>query len=366
MNYSKRAPWQLTRLSLLALTLSFLIAGLIIPAFASTRGDPLAKEIEACLECHGQPGLSVTLPNGEEMPLYVDRKAFASSIHGDKLRCSDCHSDILGYPHPERKFKNRRDYTLILYESCKQCHFANYTKSLDSVHYFLLSRGDLRAPVCVDCHTAHEVTRPDRPRARISRTCARCHPDISDTYLKSVHGKALIEEDNQDVPVCTDCHRSHNIEDPRTPTFLLKTPELCGGCHKNEALMKKYGISTQVFSSYIRDFHGVTTKFYRKRVQDITSYTAVCTDCHGVHDISKAHAPASPVMKANLVKTCRKCHPEASENFPDAWLSHYEPSVEKAALVYYVKLFYTIFIPFVVGGLLLQILLHVWRVAVGR
>jgi len=35
-------------------------------------------------------------------------------------------------------------------------------------------------------------------------------------------------------------------------------------------------------------------------------------------------------------------------------------------LVYYVKLFYQIFIPFVILGLLLQILLHVWRVVVNR
>ncbi len=71
-------------------------------------------------------------------------------------------------------------------------------------------------------------------------------------------------------------------------------------------------------------------------------------------------------MKANLVKVCQKCHADANENFPAAWLSHYEPSPEKAALVYYVKVFYDIFIPFVVIGLILQILLHIWRVVVNR
>ena len=71
-------------------------------------------------------------------------------------------------------------------------------------------------------------------------------------------------------------------------------------------------------------------------------------------------------MKVNLVQVCRKCHPNATENFPAAWLSHYEPSPDKAPLVYYVKLFYQIFIPFVILGLLLQILLHIWRVVVNR
>ena len=89
--------------------------------------------------------------------------------------------------------------------------------------------------------------------------------------------------------------------------------------------------------------------------------TALCIDCHGVHNITRVDDPTSPVLKANLVKTCQKCHPGAPETFPAAWLSHYEPSWQKAPLVYSVKVFYTVFIPFIIGGLVLQILLHLWR-----
>jgi uncharacterized membrane protein len=71
-------------------------------------------------------------------------------------------------------------------------------------------------------------------------------------------------------------------------------------------------------------------------------------------------------MKANLVNTCRKCHPNARENFPAAWMSHYEPSLKRFPLVYLVKLFYKIFIPFVIGGIVLQVFLHIWRVAINR
>jgi hypothetical protein len=94
--------------------------------------------------------------------------------------------------------------------------------------------------------------------------------------------------------------------------------------------------------------------------------TALCIDCHGVHDITTTQAATSPVLRANLVKTCRKCHPAASESFPDAWLSHYEPSFKRAPMVYAVKLFYMVFIPFIIGGLVLQMLLHLWRVVVNR
>ena len=67
---------------------------------------------------------------------------------------------------------------------------------------------------------------------------------------------------------------------------------------------------------------------------------------------------------ANLVKTCQKCHPQAKDNFPAAWMSHYEPTLKKAPLVFAMNVFYQLFIPFVIGGLILQIGLHLrksWR-----
>ncbi len=92
--------------------------------------------------------------------------------------------------------------------------------------------------------------------------------------------------------------------------------------------------------------------------------TATCTDCHGVHDITWVKGPGSSVIKANLLKTCQRCHKGAGPNFSSAWLGHYEPSLRHAPLVYLTKLFYMIFIPFVIGGLVIQILLHLWRVVV--
>ncbi len=319
-----------------------------------------------CLGCHGNRDFQIELPSGEKMSLYFDVEAFSRSIHGDKLNCQDCHRNYNSYPHPTRNFQSHRQYTLIQYNSCRRCHFAHYTKTLESIHYNLLSQGDERTPVCVDCHGSHAITPWRNPRPEISKKCAQCHKGIYETYLGSVHGKALMEEKNGDVPVCTDCHRAHNIEDPRTESFKRSTPILCGKCHENKNLMQKYGISTRVVETYLKDFHGVTVSLSGDGKRDISKFAAVCTDCHGIHDITKTDAPNSAVMKVNLVKTCRKCHPDATENFPAAWLSHYEPSPEKAPLVYYVKLFYSFFIPFVIGGLLFHVLLHIWRVSINR
>lgn len=343
--------------------LIFLVV-MAVPRGAAAQSQ--SEQIETCLGCHEDKDLAVDLPSGEKRSLHIDRDAYARSVHGDKLGCLDCHPGMTEVPHPAKPFRTLRDFTIAYYEACKRCHFANYTKTLDSVHYSRIAQGDPRAPVCVDCHTAHVVTQPDVPRSRISQTCAKCHREVSAAYAKSVHGRALLEEDNRDVPVCTDCHRAHNIADPRTPSFRLATPELCGGCHANERLMAKYGLSTKVLQTYLADFHGMTASFYRAQQDRAAAPTALCTDCHGIHDIRKVRDPTSRVMQANLVKVCRQCHPDASESFPAAWLSHYEPSWQRAPLVYAVKLFYLVFIPFVVGGLVLQILLHLWRVVVNR
>jgi hypothetical protein len=67
------------------------------------------------------------------------------------------------------------------------------------------------------------------------------------------------------------------------------------------------------------------------------------------------------VIKANLLTTCQQCHPDANDNFPDSWTSHFKPSVEHNPLVYFVNLFYMIVIPATVGGFLLFIGSDIFR-----
>jgi hypothetical protein len=145
------------------------------------------------------------------------------------------------------------------------------------------------------------------------------------------------------------------------------TPQICGRCHSDKGRMDKYGLSTDVLTTYVADFHGKTASFRRASGSSAGEpFVAVCGDCHGTHDVRRADAAASPVLRANLAKTCQQCHPGASTSFPDSWLSHYEPSFSHAPAVYAVKLAYWFLIPFIIGGLLLQMLLHLWRVAVNR
>jgi hypothetical protein len=92
----------------------------------------------------------------------------------------------------------------------------------------------------------------------------------------------------------------------------------------------------------------------------------VCIDCHGVHAIRAADDSESSVFRANILATCQRCHPDAEENFPTAWLSHYIPEPGAATLVFAVTLFYRILIPVVIGAMLLYVLFNFGRVRLSR
>ena len=348
---------------------AILLAALLLSA--SSQGNPTpapatTPDAEACLACHADPALTMATTRGGTVPIHVDAAIFSGSVHAG-LACSDCHTGKTGVPHESRTISSKRDLTLAYDEQCRRCHFTNYTKTLDSVHQASVARGDTTAPVCVDCHGSHDIQKPSQPRTRVSDTCARCHRGAADAYARSVHGRHMGTTAEADIPVCTDCHRAHDIGGPHQQTWGLSTADMCGRCHADEARMKKYGLSTGVLRTYLADFHGKTASL-RQHQGTASSGLVVarCIDCHGVHDIQKSDAPTSPVMKANLQKTCQKCHQGANPNFSDAWLSHYEPSLQKAPVVYGVKLAYAVLIPFMIGGLGLQILLHLWRLMVNR
>ncbi len=355
------------RLGVLSLALGL---GLLMPLllFFGTPASAAAPQPQAggpsndsCLACHSQPNQILPLGSDEKLLVTIDNSAFQASAHGmAQVACTKCHSDITGYPHPAYNKNSLRELNVALYRAtagaCKECHNDQTVKAMDSVHEQTLAAGNNNAATCADCHNPHYLTSA-AGRTDVPDVCARCHSDIASQYKASVHGAALLEQRNPDVPTCIDCHGVHNIQDPRTVTFRNAIPQLCARCHTDPAIMDKYGISTNVLSTYVADFHGTTVTLFEKNSPDQPTNKPVCTDCHGVHAIARPDDPTVGIaLKGNLLKRCQRCHPGATDNFPDAWMSHYIPSPQKNPLVYYVQLFYKFFIPVVIGSMLVFVL----------
>jgi hypothetical protein len=333
----------------------------------STAGGPLKQtENDACLACHSTPGQTAKFSDGELLSITIDKNAYAASVHGSSsIACMVCHKDISDYPHPAITAQSQRDYTYQQQNACKPCHDDKYQLTTDSVHNQALQNGNQEAPVCSDCHNPHtqgavidKSTNKLLQSARvlIPQTCARCHNAIYTAYKDSVHGGALVDG-NPDVPTCTDCHGVHNIGDPTTNKFRLSSPQMCAKCHTDNAIMGKYGLSTQVLNTYIADFHGTTVTLFQKLSPDQQTNKPVCFDCHGVHNIALINDPQKGLqIKENILVACKRCHPDANTNFPDSWLSHYIPDAKHSPLVYYLNGFYYWFlIPVVIGGMVVYV-----------
>jgi len=360
---SKRGFFMSKKVKFIGITLIFCILWLISVMLVGAQGP---EENRQCLTCHSNPDLTVEFANGDVVSAYVNGTDYNASVHGQQeMTCGGCHPGHQAYPHPAVDAGDSRTYTLTRNEICQDCHPAQM-EAQDSMHTKMLAEGNTEAAVCVDCHGAHNTRSLHESRVEIAVACRKCHSTIYDQYYHSVHGTALREENNQDVPTCVDCHGSHNFEDPRTTEFRLNSPQLCGSCHADEALMSKYGISTDVFATYVADFHGTTVTLFEKQSPDAPSNKAVCYDCHGVHDIRSPDDPEATVIKENLLKTCQKCHPDATTNFPASWTSHFEPTFEQQPLVASVNIFYLILIPGTIGFMLLVVATDAGRSLINR
>lgn len=323
-----------------------------------------------CLSCHATPGAEFELPNGDKLSMFVDMEAYNTGVHAG-LACQICHPNIVSYPHPANTAQSAQEYVKQYEATCTQCH-PNQTKAtMDNAHSKLAAEGNPNTPVCADCHSAH-ATAPiakdangdpaQSENANIALICANCHSTIVEQYKNSVHGKAVFQEANPDVPACDECHGIHNLSQARTNEFRLNSPNMCAECHSRGDIMDKYGISTEVMNTYVADFHGTTVTLFEKQSPDQETNKAVCYDCHGVHDIAAIDDPQKGLqVKQNIMIACQRCHPDANENFPDSWLSHYIPSKDKYPLVYYVQLFYNILIPAALGGMGLIVVTDIYR-----
>ena len=162
---------------------------------------------------------------------------------------------------------------------------------------------------CVDCHADVKTSAHETTPAKIS--CAQCHADQQAAYDRSYHAKAIKAGDGQ-AATCVNCHGSpHELlpaSDPKSRVNHANIPGTCGSCHGQKFVMSASGHTNQPFLSYEESVHG-------RAVASGSEKAAVCTDCHGTHEILAASDAKSSIFKFNVPETCAKCHEKVEKEY---------------------------------------------------
>ncbi len=196
------------------------------PAFAADETP--ATTDQACLGCHGVEGMEKQLADGATLQLHVPGDIFAKSVHAP-IGCTGCHSDVDLNSHPpaQKDIASRRGFTLAMTQICRGCHADKFDQWETSIHAALVRAGDPAAPVCTDCHNPHAVIK-NAATAIDQIPCQKCHTAIYTAYSGSMHAAYRRSSDKGYAPICSDCHSAHDVK----PTALGQGPEAaCLGCH---------------------------------------------------------------------------------------------------------------------------------------
>jgi cytochrome b subunit of formate dehydrogenase len=267
--------------------LTFLVVGALLAA-APAVGHAASDENKACLECHeaSKPGESGVLPD-----------LFAKSAHAD-LSCTDCHQDYKA-PGPHE-----------------------LAPPSDPAEAQLVERLGTKTPAGTPSSTA--------PRAFLA--CGNCHTDALEQQKASVHGKWLVGDTKVPGPTCASCHGSPHAVVKTAPRGVDASTKLaagrasaddqlareraarCAACHENPAVTELATLKHDVPLGFRDSIHGRLLAVGSARAPD-------CSDCHGSHAILSKRDPKSPVVGANRVETCGKCHEGSNANFA-ALISH--------------------------------------------
>jgi formate dehydrogenase gamma subunit len=278
-----------------------------------------AEEIKnsACMDCHSDKTLFKTNAAGKGVSMFVDDARLAASVHKTNS-CVGCHADITS-KHPD-------DNVPAQPPSCGKCHERQTESYGASVHGLALARGQKDSANCSDCHDGHTILPPTSPESplhwsRLAETCGTCHDQAAKDVGESVHGKA-VAAGYRDAPTCTDCHSEHKIMALRTSSPLKISADVCSNCHASERLNTKYNLPPDRVKTFFDSYHGLAAQYG-------STVAANCSSCHGVHKILPSSDPRSTIYTTNLVVTCGKCHPGATDNFAQSKV-HVDAAIAKA------------------------------------
>jgi predicted CXXCH cytochrome family protein len=190
-----------------------------------------------CGQCHSGDGMAKKHGLPSVYPKYMD------SIHGFALskegllvaaNCQSCHGSHSIQSHKDPKSPT---FKANIPQTCGQCHAKINDEYMRGSHGKEIVKGDKKAPVCTDCHTAHEILQPTEAEFRMQSTpiCGSCHTDKLSTYRDTFHSQLGSLGGYVETARCWDCHGAHEIlpaSDPRSPVNKANLVKTCGACHK--------------------------------------------------------------------------------------------------------------------------------------
>lgn len=301
--------------------------------FAS-EGAAQQTQVDSCLHCHKE---MQDKPSG----------LIVNDIHYQKgLSCVHCHGgdaslgtdgDFAAAMNPAKGYIGAPKAAQIG-QFCARCHGdLNYMRRFNpqartdqwseyqtSVHGQLAQKGDSKVATCLSCHSVHNIKAVKDPTAavyptNVANTCAQCHAnkehmgqyrigiDQFEKYQRSVHGQALMVQQDLAAPSCNDCHGNHGA----TPPGVASVANVCGQCHVRQ---------TELFDA--SPHRGFFTE----------AGLAACVTCHGNHEINR---PTDALLGTGAQSTCISCHTEGDNGFVVAGqiaqrLAHLQLSINKA------------------------------------
>lgn len=286
-------------------------------AFLATAAD--APKDSDCLLCHEDKTLVKTNAAGRSVSLYVDAVKLKASAHKTNT-CASCHSDLTD-KHPD-------DNVPAKPANCAACHQRFSDSYGASVHGLAAKAGDAAAPTCKDCHDSHEVVKANNPASplhfsNLTKTCGVCHAAEAAEVSASVHGQGSAAGERE-AATCVDCHAEHQIMALRTNATLKISAEVCSRCHASERINTKYNLPKDRVSTFFDSYHGLASQYG-------STLAANCASCHGYHLVLPPSNPRSSIHTNQLMATCGKCHPGATQGFSLGKI-HVSPESEAKAV----------------------------------
>lgn len=202
-----------------------------------------------CLDCH--QGVHKDLKAQDCTTCHKTVKMYRH----DKVECIACHSEDKAYRDGKNHVVvNKFSHSVSSKIDCAKCHSKNNQLGLPktdpaneykmSIHGIGLQKGIKDVPDCNYCHG--RIHEPSKTMDTL-KPCTQCHADEEKmakyglstypiiSYKESFHGIAQ-KYGQKGVPVCIDCHNTHDIrakDAPKSSVNKANIPELCGRCHKN-------------------------------------------------------------------------------------------------------------------------------------